>query len=66
MMTYIIKTDLGRLIGQEESDKKVFLLVVEGHLHQVRVLLGGAHEPVARVQLVLDLLALHVHHWHKH
>ena len=61
-----IKSDLGGLIGEEKSDKEVFFLIVEGHLHQVGVLLRCAHEPVARVQLAFDLLAFHIGQSHKH
>ena len=60
------ESDLRGLIGKEKSDEEVFFLVVEGHLHQVGVLVRRAHEPVARVQLPLDPLALHVCRSHKH
>ena len=60
------ESDLRGLIGKEKSDEEVFFLVVEGHLHQVGVLVRRAHEPVARVQLALDPLALHVCRSHKH
>ena len=61
-----IKSDLGGLIGQEKSDKEVFFLIVEGHLHQVGVLLRCPHESVTGVQLALDLLTFHVCNGHKH
>ena len=60
------ESDLRRLVCKEKSEEEVFFLVVEGHLHQVGVLVRGAHEPVAGVQLPLNLLALHVCQGHKH